>query len=181
MFNQTDGKCNIPIDQSPHTQLLIGSTLKINHRPHEFRAHSYPMEDWGKTGKGIPVKRVTLRPKLSEKLSTGSDAEAWNKVRAVIINYGAAIQQLWVPGFTDTGGRKKNGLSTADVVLGYPDVASYEKNPVYHGVIVGRVAGRISNAKFTIPIELDPSISTAYKLSKNQQKKHCLHGGTYVL
>ncbi|VDL39814.1 unnamed protein product [Hymenolepis diminuta] len=136
------------------------------------------MEDWGRTGKGIPVKRVTLRPKLSEKLSTGSDAEAWNKVRAVIINYGAAIQQLWVPGFTDTGGRKKNGLSTADVVLGYPDVASYEKNPVYHGVIVGRVAGRISNAKFTIPIELDPSISTAYKLPKNQQKKHCLHGGT---
>lgn len=138
------------------------------------------MEDWGRTSKGAPVKRITISPILSEKLTTGSDAETWTKVRSTILSYGAAIQQLWIPGFTDTGGRKKTNLSVADVVLGYSDIASYERNPAYHGVIVGRVAGRISNAKFTIPIELDPSISTAYKLPKNQQKKHCLHGGTYV-
>ncbi|KAL5969634.1 Galactose mutarotase [Taenia solium] len=136
------------------------------------------MEDWGRTSKGAAVKRITISPKLSEKLTTGSDAEAWTKVRSTILSYGAAIQQLWIPGFTDTGGRRKTNLGVADVVLGYSDIASYEKNPAYHGVIVGRVAGRVSNAKFTIPFELDPSISTAYKLPKNQQKKHCLHGGT---
>ncbi|VDD77929.1 unnamed protein product [Mesocestoides corti] len=135
------------------------------------------MEEWGKTSQGIPIQRITIRPTLSEKLATGPEAEVWTKVRALIITYGAAIQQLWIPGFTDSGGKKKNGLSVADVVLGYSDLTGYEKNPSYQGVIVGRVAGRVSNGKFTLPIELDPSISTVYKLSKNQQKKHCLHGG----
>ncbi len=135
------------------------------------------MEDWGKTAKGVPLSRITIRPKLTEKLANGPEAEAWTKSRALITTYGAALQQLWVPGFTDTGGKKKGSLGVADVVLGYPDKASYEKNPAYHGVIVGRVAGRISGGKFTIPIELDPSISSVYKLPKNQQRKHCLNGG----
>ena len=136
------------------------------------------MEEWGMTSRGVPIKRITIRPKLSEKFANRPDSEAWTKVRAAIISYGAVIQQLWIPGFTDTGGHKKTNLVVADIVLGYPDIASYEKNPPYHGAVVGRVAGRISNAKFTIPIELDPTISTVLKLPKNQLKKHCLHGGT---
>lgn len=135
------------------------------------------MEEWGETRNGALTKRVTLRPKLSVKLTDGPDAEAWFKVKAVIISYGAAIQQLWVPGYTDSEGCKKSSLDAADVVLGYPDIAGYEANAAYHGFIVGRVAGRIKNAEFTIPIELDPSVSRTYKLPKNQQNKHCLHGG----
>ncbi|KAL7063110.1 hypothetical protein AAHC03_0210 [Spirometra sp. Aus1] len=133
------------------------------------------MEDFGKTAKGIPVKRITIRPKLPEKLTSGSDGEVWSGVRAVFINYGAVLQQLWIPGHTDTGGKKKTPLTLADVVLGYPDIGSYEKNVPYHGAIVGRVAGRISNARFAIPYELDPTMTGVYRLPKNLKKQHCLH------
>ncbi|BHF61454.1 hypothetical protein SprV_0100442800 [Sparganum proliferum] len=139
------------------------------------------MEDFGKTAKGIPVKRITIRPKLPEKLASGSDSEVWSGVRAVFINYGAVLQQLWIPGHTDTGGKKKTPLTLADVVLGYPDIGSYEKNVPYHGAIVGRVAGRISNARFAIPYELDPTMTGVYRLPKNLKKQHCLHGGTVGL
>ncbi|KAL7063109.1 hypothetical protein AAHC03_0210 [Spirometra sp. Aus1] len=122
------------------------------------------MEDFGKTAKGIPVKRITIRPKLPEKLTSGSDGEVWSGVRAVFINYGAVLQQLWIPGHTDTGGKKKTPLTLADVVLGYPDIGSYEKNVPYHGAIVGRVAGRISNARFAIPYELDPTMTGVYRI-----------------
>nr|VZI20737.1 unnamed protein product [Spirometra erinaceieuropaei] len=139
------------------------------------------MEDFGKTAKGIPVKRITIRPKLPEKLTSGGDSEVWSGVRAVFINYGAVLQQLWIPGHTDTGGKKKTPLTLADVVLGYPDIGSYEKNVPYHGAIVGRVAGRISNARFAIPYELDPTMTGVYRLPKNLKKQHCLHGGTIGL
>ncbi|VDL85708.1 unnamed protein product [Schistocephalus solidus] len=139
------------------------------------------MEDFGKTAKGIVVKKITLRPKVPEKLTSGSDSEVWNGVRAVFINYGAILQQLWIPGHTDTGGKKKTPLTLADVVLGYPDIGSYEKNAPYHGAIVGRVAGRISNGRFAIPYELDPTMNGVYRLPRNLKKQHCLHGGTIGL
>ncbi|VDN08884.1 unnamed protein product [Dibothriocephalus latus] len=139
------------------------------------------MEDFGKTAKGSPVKKITIRPKLPENLASGSDSEVWNGVRAIVINYGAVLQQLWIPGHTDTGGKKKTPLTLADVVLGFPDISSYEKNVPYHGAIVGRVAGRISNARFAIPYELDPTMAGVYRLPKNLKKQHCLHGGTVGL
>ena len=135
------------------------------------------MEGWGRTRLGVPIKRFILRPKLSTNFANGPHAEVWTKVRAAILSYGAAVQQLWIPGFTDTKGSKRANPVVADVVLGYPDIGSYEKNPAYHGVVVGRVAGRINNGKFTIPSELDPANTTVYSLPKNQQNKHCLHGG----
>ncbi|KAM7541596.1 hypothetical protein Aperf_G00000038115 [Anoplocephala perfoliata] len=135
------------------------------------------MEYWGETSKGDRVERVTIRPKLSSKLTNGPDGEAWSKVEAVILNYGATIQQLWIPGYTDSRGDKRTFLWVADVILGYPDVKDYEKSRTYQGAIVGRVAGRIKNAEFTIPTELDSSNSKIYKLPRNQQDKHCLHGG----
>lgn len=130
------------------------------------------MEDFGKTSNGVDCKLVTIHPTLPKSLKSGPDAAVWSGVRAVFTNYGAAIQSLWIPGHTDTEGKKSPKLVLADCVLGYPDLPSYETNVPYLGVVVGRVAGGITNAQFT-----DPSTSRVYQLNKNLVNKHCLHGG----
>jgi aldose 1-epimerase len=59
------------------------------------------------------------------------------------LSLGGIITQVNVP---DRRGRRAN------VVLGFPSLADYEaKNKDYaHGAILGRYAGRIANARFTI-------------------------------
>lgn len=135
------------------------------------------MQSFGKTSDGVETFAVTIKPKLPESLKTGPDAKVLEECRAVFISYGACMQQLWLPGKTDTKGKQSQALTLADCVLGYPDIASYEKNVPYQGACVGRVAGRIGNGRFSIPIELDPSISTMYKIPRNLKNAHCLHGG----
>lgn len=51
-----------------------------------------------------------------------------------LIEFGASIRSLAVP--------TKDGR-TVDVVLGYEDLAGYEKNGAYLGCVVGRVCNRI--------------------------------------
>ncbi len=41
-------------------------------------------------------------------------------------------------------------ITLENVVLGYKNYADYEKNPNFFGAIIGRVAGRIQDASFTI-------------------------------
>jgi len=77
-----------------------------------------------------------------------------------ILTFGAAIRKLIVPD------RNKNPVN---VVLGYEDIRDYEKNPPYLGVVVGRYAGRINGAEFTID-------NTRYEVEKNNDGS-CLHGG----
>lgn len=55
------------------------------------------------------------------------------------------------------------------VVLGYRDPEHYRDNPVAMGVICGRVANRIENARFTLA-------GTEYRLPANNGPHH-LHGG----
>ncbi|SHI61546.1 aldose 1-epimerase [Shimia gijangensis] len=55
------------------------------------------------------------------------------------------------------------------VVLGYSDPESYLQNPYFMGAIVGRVANRIGNARYTLH-------SQRHDLSANEGA-HCLHGG----
>ncbi|KAH7556990.1 hypothetical protein ACOSP7_026330 [Xanthoceras sorbifolium] len=63
-------------------------------------------------------------------------------IRANITNYGAIITSLSVP--------DKQG-NVADVVLGFDSIESYMKdNSPYFGCIVGRVANRIKEGKFTL-------------------------------
>ncbi len=146
--------------------------------------HSAPVKndsavkDFGVSTDGVPVKQITITPELPERLATGPNAAVWKDVRAVFVSYAAALQELWVPGKTDTTGRKKAaGLALADIVLGYDNLKGYEKNVPYLGAIVGRVAGRIVDGKFSIPLDLDPSISQMYRVPKNLKDLHCLHGG----
>jgi aldose 1-epimerase len=77
-----------------------------------------------------------------------------------IINYGAIIQSLYVP---DRDGR------SADVVLGFDDLASYKAPHPYFGAVVGRYGNRIAGAL----LELDGEI---FRLAANNGPNH-LHGG----
>ena len=82
-------------------------------------------------------------------------------VRARIITYGATLQALEAP--------DRNGHS-ADVLLGYDDLASYFNKPNYFGASIGRFANRIAGARFSID-------GKEYQLSRND-KANSLHGGS---
>jgi aldose 1-epimerase len=77
-----------------------------------------------------------------------------------IITYGASVTRLLAP---DREGR------LADVVLGFDNLSAYSSHPGYFGSVVGRVAGRISNAQFIVDGE-------RYELDSNDPPNH-LHGG----
>jgi aldose 1-epimerase len=78
-----------------------------------------------------------------------------------LTNVGAAMTEMHV--------RDRDG-TLGDVVLGYDSVAEYAENAAYMGCIVGRVANRVSNARFTID-------GIAYEVAKNFATHHHLHGG----
>lgn len=78
-----------------------------------------------------------------------------------IATYGGIITQLELP---DRTGKP------ADVVLGFDNVQDYVKSSPYFGAIIGRVANRITDARF----ELE---GKEYSLAANNGK-NSLHGGT---
>ena len=77
-----------------------------------------------------------------------------------VLDYGGIVTRLLVP---DAQGR------TADVVLGFDRLAPYVERPPSLGALVGRVAGRITNAAFTLN-------GNRYALPRNEAPNH-LHGG----
>lgn len=77
-----------------------------------------------------------------------------------VSDWGAALLEVRVP---DRDG------SLADVVLGYDDLAAYERGDAYLGALVGRVAGRIAGAV----AELD---GREVRFAANDGRNH-LHGG----
>jgi aldose 1-epimerase len=102
---------------------------------------------FGTTPDGIVVEAVTLR--------------ASNGVSARVISYGATLQALLLP---DNAGR------SADVVLGYDDLADYVAKPQFFGSTVGRYANRIAGARFALD-------GKTYQLAANNGP-NALHGGT---
>lgn len=77
-----------------------------------------------------------------------------------VITFGGIVTQLSVP---DRRG------DLGDVVLGFSDLAGYLGAHPYFGAIAGRVAGRISQGRFTLD-------GKAYQLACNDPPNH-LHGG----
>ncbi|KAH3851581.1 hypothetical protein DPMN_094063 [Dreissena polymorpha] len=102
-------------------------------------------EEFGKTKDGENVHRFIFE---------GS------KVRVSVLDFGCAIQSVEVP---DRAG------TLVDIALGYDDVAGYEKNTPYIGVVVGRVAGRIAGGKFSMD-------GQDYSLVVNNRPNN-IHGG----
>ena len=86
-------------------------------------------------------------------------------MEVTIINYGATITSLKFP---DANGKQ------LDIALGFDDVNSYINSfglpsPPYFGSVIGRYAGRISNAAFTLN-------GKEFKLNANHGP-NTLHGG----
>ncbi len=81
-------------------------------------------------------------------------------VSAEIISYGAIVVSLTAP--------NRNG-QMEDIILGFDDLASYEKDNTFQGAIVGRYGNRIAGGKFS----LDGKV---YQLNLNDGPNH-LHGG----
>ena len=98
-------------------------------------------------------------------LPSGESVEAWTirgsrGLVVEILTYGAIVSRLLVPG--------RDG-DLQDVVLGFDDLDSYLADRAYFGAMVGRVAGRVTGARFS----LDGRI---YELAANEPPNH-LHGG----
>jgi aldose 1-epimerase len=84
----------------------------------------------------------------------------WMEV--TISTFGCTITSIMIPG--------KNGVKR-NIVLAYDDIARYIDDPFYIGCIVGRYAGRISGASFTIDGKL-------FSLPPNDgHSGNHLHGG----
>jgi aldose 1-epimerase len=95
---------------------------------------------------GEDVREVTIR-------SPGG-------AEASVMTFGAGIRDMAVP---LAGGRMQR------VVLGFPTYAPYPAHSPYFGVVAGRVANRIRDARFTLDGEI-------FRLPANEGA-HCLHGG----
>jgi aldose 1-epimerase len=98
-------------------------------------------------------------------LPDGNPVEAWTLfgrggLVLEIITYGATVTRLLAP--------DRNG-HLADVVLGFNDLDSYLAGRAYFGAMIGRVAGRITGARFSLD-------GRTYKLTENEAPNH-LHGG----
>jgi aldose 1-epimerase len=95
---------------------------------------------------GKPVRLFTLRNRQG--------------MAVCVTNYGAKIEQVLVP---DRSGR------VDDVVLGYDSIEGVVGGSPSVGAFVGRYAGRIENARFTLG-------GVEHQLAANNGP-HCLHGG----
>lgn len=81
---------------------------------------------------------------------------------ADITDFGGAIVRLLTP--------DRNG-KLVDVVLGFAEPADYIENGPFFGALIGRVANRISNGRFTLD-------GKTYQLELNDSNgKNTLHGG----
>ena len=82
-------------------------------------------------------------------------------LRVLLTDYGASVVSIFVK---DRDGNER------DVILGYDNVKSYEKEYCYFGATVGRYANRISDAKVNID-------GVEYKLEANDNE-NSLHSGS---
>lgn len=106
------------------------------------------------------LKKENFKSTINEK-STDLYFMENGDVRMAITNYGGRIVSLCIP---DQQGDYE------DVVLGFKSIDDYlNANEAYHGAIIGRVANRIADGKFTLD-------SMEYVLPVNN-KTNQLHGG----
>lgn len=103
-------------------------------------------QDWGQSSDGTPVKRFTLSSPKGMVVK--------------VTSYGAILTELHAP---DRDGH------TANVVLGFDNLAQYLKGHPGFGATIGRCANRIGGARFNID-------GAEYKVAANNGKNH-IHGG----
>ena len=118
--------------------------------------HSLHQEDTTSSG---------LHPKRFESQVAGKATALYTlhngDMEACITNYGARLVSLMVP---DQDGK------TEDVVLGFDNIDDYHQQKQNFGSIVGRYAGRIKGARFTLD-------GTEYHLQNYEKGGNISHGG----
>lgn len=85
-----------------------------------------------------------------------------NGMEVAVCNLGAKLLQILVP--------DRDGV-LGDVALGYDSLAALQVGAPSMGAFIGRVAGRIAQARYTLD-------GTAYELDANAGS-HCIHGGPH--
>jgi aldose 1-epimerase len=117
----------------------------------------------------IRASGLTLRVDYEEwifgKMPDGTEVKIYSLMNqkgmvAKVTEYGAALTELWVP---DRHGKLTN------VVLGFDRLEPYLDAPFFFGAIMGRVANRIGQGRFTLD-------GKEYVLATNRPPNH-LHGG----
>lgn len=83
-------------------------------------------------------------------------------MEVAVCNLGAKVLQILVP--------DRNGVP-GDVALGYDSLAALQAGAPSMGAFIGRCAGRIAQARYTLD-------GTAYALDANAGP-HCIHGGPH--
>jgi aldose 1-epimerase len=138
----------VPVVARAGTVLALMATIgAVSATPSS--AHGGPTvtkQPFGSTSEG-PVDRYTL---------TNS-----NGMRVRILTYGGILQTIDVP---DRRGH------TANVTLGFDNVADYVAKSPYFGALIGRYANRIAGGRFTLE-------GVTYQLPINNDP-NSLHGGT---
>lgn len=109
---------------------------------------------------------IEIKNRSFGKTKAGKSVSCWtltneNGMSAEVLTYGGILRALTVP----VGEEKR------DVVLGFDDMAGYESQDCYIGALVGRVANRIGDARFTLD-------GKEYALPRNSGP-NCLHGGVH--
>jgi aldose 1-epimerase len=109
--------------------------------------------------------KATVQKSDYGKLSDGTAVDLYTLTNAKgivakVITFGGIVTELHVP---DKDGK------LADVVLGCPDLKTYEEGHPFFGAIAGRVANRIAGARFMLD-------GKEYTLAANNGP-HTLHGG----
>jgi aldose 1-epimerase len=124
-----------------------GKNKKENSETQQMKKSlSIKKSDYGATEYGKKVAKYTL--------------ENEGGMQVDIITYGGRITALKTP---DKEGNKEN------VVLGFNNIAQYEKGNPYFGALVGRYGNRIANGTFSLD-------GKEYTLAQNNGKNN-LHGG----
>lgn len=104
-------------------------------------------EPFGRTKAGVAIVKTVLRNDLGMSVAA--------------IDFGATLTAIEAP---DRHGR------FANVILNRPDIAAYETNQRRYGAVVGRYAGRITDARFTLD-----GTTHALEAGRNNMT---LHGGS---
>ncbi len=104
---------------------------------------------------------MAIRKQAFGKLQNGTEVtkytiEGKGGLTVSVLDYGAALHAII--------------FDSKDVILGYPDVVTYEEAGVYCGAIVGRFANRIVGAKYTLN-------GVEHHLTPNLKGVNHIHGG----
>ncbi|HKL14508.1 MAG TPA: aldose epimerase family protein [Balneolaceae bacterium] len=120
-----------------------------------------PVEEKRIINTELPVNKLDFRTTIRGKKTDLYFLESDFGIKVAVTNLGGRVVSIMVP--------DRNG-NYADVSLGMKDIKAYlNANEPYYGALIGRVANRIANGKFSLD-------GIEYCLNQNN-KSNSLHGG----